>query len=91
MEPGLRVTLRWEEPVAKESLFTCMGRCMKGIGDMIKLKAMGLTCTPMGPYMKENGCLIYSMERAQKSGQMALPFRENIEMGRRMGEADMSG
>jgi hypothetical protein len=64
---------------------------MKDRGFMTKLMAMVFIYILMEQFMKVSGWVIYSMAEDAKDGQIVQDFKENTEMERKMGEADMTG
>ena len=61
-----------EKLLEKESSLTPKVKGMKVNGTMIKLTDMASTFILMKQNMKDNGLMIYNMERAQRLGQITL-------------------
>jgi hypothetical protein len=80
-----------EEPPVMEFLFIPREKSTMDNGDMIKLKAMVLTCILMEQSMKASGITTCNMERGKNSGQMVHYLLENIEMAKRMVWENING
>ena len=91
MGPGMKVSGKTTELMAKAGLCMWMGTYMMETGSMTKPMDSDYTFMSMEPGTKDSGKTICNMDKVKKLGQMGLYIKENTNKERNMDMVHTAG